>query len=136
RWKIQSDAIGMALATPLPGSGLGNFRSVFALFHHAMGAADYDIVHPESDWLWLLDEMGWIAPILAFAAAFLLFKRALPLGADRENQHLRAAACACGIMFILHGFIDVACHRFGSACVPICAFSFSVNPQEMLRHNR
>ena len=125
RWTIQKDALAMSLSSPLVGIGAGEFHSVFALWHHALGSADVDVIHPESDWLWFIDEMGWPAFCILFAGGLFCLSRALPLQAAQENWHLRAAGLAAGLIFLLHGFADVAGHRLGSAFVALFAMSFA-----------
>lgn len=126
RWKIQKDALSLAMTSPVSGSGLGSFEPVFSLFHHALGKTLMGNVHPESDWLWLVDEMGWLALAVVLAGGFILVREALPLSAGREHWFFQAAGLAAGLMFFLHGFVDVAGHRLGSFMVAIFAFSFSV----------
>ena len=40
--------------------GLGNFDEIFAVFRNA-SLNGTRTIHPESDWLWLWAEMGWLA---------------------------------------------------------------------------
>ncbi|HWB60667.1 MAG TPA: O-antigen ligase family protein [Chthoniobacteraceae bacterium] len=124
RWKIQKDALSMAVKEPVSGGGLGSFEPVFSLFHHALGKTLMGNVHPESDWLWLVDEMGWFALATVLAGGFILAKSALPLNVREEHWYFKAAGLVAGLMFLLHGFVDVAGHRPGSFLVAIFAISF------------
>lgn len=126
RWIIQKDALALAFASPWPGIGLGNFASVAPQFHDALGIRDYSLAHPESDWLWLLDEMGWAGVAAAVAALIFLMRRVFPLAGDDPCWPLRLAAAVAGLMFALHGFVDVAGHRLGSAFAAIFAFSLAM----------
>ncbi len=112
RWLIFRDAWTMIQASPWCGLGLGNFESVFALYRDASRGVTRSL-HPESDWFWVAAEMGWPALILLLAAAVLFVRRAFPLR-EGTNQRLRYAALVGAILFLLHGFVDVAGHRLGS----------------------
>jgi tetratricopeptide (TPR) repeat protein len=112
RWLTFRDALAMIQASPWCGIGLGNFESVFALFRDASRSAQRSL-HPESDWVWVAAEMGWPAVVLILAAAILFVRRALPLR-EGTNQRLRYAALVGGILFLIHGFVDVSAHRLGS----------------------
>ncbi|MFO1499937.1 MAG: O-antigen ligase family protein [Verrucomicrobiota bacterium] len=109
---IQSDALRVLKDTSWHGTGLGNFAPVFTQFRK-----DYirqnRAVHPESDWLWLGIEMGWIAPALVLVGFIYWFARNFPKP-DEPDFRLRAAIGVCLIGFVLHGFVDVSGHRMGS----------------------
>ena len=112
RWLIFHDAWAMIQTSPVFGLGLGNFESVFALFREVSRGATRSL-HPESDWLWVWAEMGWPAlGLLAIAAAILVW-RVFPLR-EGSNQRLRYTALIGALLFLLHGFVDVSGHRFGS----------------------
>ncbi len=125
RWKIQKDAMSLAFVAPLTGSGLASFEPVFSLFHNALGKTLMGNLHPESDWLWLVDEMGWGALAVVLAGVFILARDILPLNTRDEYWHFRAVALVAGLVFFLHGFVDVAGHRLGSFLVALFAISFS-----------
>jgi O-antigen ligase len=113
RWSIFHDAWRMIQMSPWAGLGLGNFEPVFAIFRDA-SLANTRSLHPESDWLWVWAELGWLAiPLILFGAA-LLIRRVVPLQAG-TNQRFRLAALIGALMFALHGLIDVSGHRVGTA---------------------
>jgi O-antigen ligase len=112
RWLIFRDAWAMIKTSPWVGLGLGNFESVFALFRDASRGFTRSL-HPESDWLWVWAEMGWPALVLLFVGGLVLVRRAFPLK-EGTNQRLRYAALVGGLLFVLHGCVDVSGHRFGS----------------------
>ena len=126
RWSIQKDALRLAATSPWVGIGLGNFESEFWLFHRAV-KGDVDVLHPESDWLWLAIEMGWPAAILALCGVGILAMRVFPLGADSGWQ-MRTAGAVCAAMFALHGALDVSGHRMGSAFPALLVLAMALNP--------
>lgn len=114
RWLIQSDAFDLANSVPWFGAGLGNFDSVFALTpHRALGSVNLPIIHPESDWLWLAAEAGWLSVLVVITGICLWGRRILPLTIGPDGR-LRAAAGSAVIVFALHSFVDVPAHRIGS----------------------
>ena len=112
RLLIQRDALRVLADTSWHGVGLGNFAPVFTQYRK-----DYihqnRAVHPESDWLWLGIELGWLAPLLVLAGLFYWMRQGLPKPSEPEFR-LRAAVFVCLIGFILHGLVDVSGHRMGS----------------------
>jgi O-antigen ligase len=113
RWSIFHDAWRMLRSSPWAGVGLGNFEPVFAVFRDA-SRANTRSLHPESDWLWVWAELGWVAIPLILLGAALLVRRVAPLQAG-TNQRFRLAALIGALMFALHGLIDVSGHRVGTA---------------------
>ena len=112
RWLIFRDASAMIKTSPWIGLGLGNFESVFALFRDASRGFTRSL-HPESDWVWVWAEMGWPALLLLFVGGLVLVRRVFPLK-EGTNQRLRYTALVGGLLFVLHGCVDVSGHRFGS----------------------
>lgn len=113
RWKIFHDAFDMIRANPWCGVGLGNFDFIFALFR-TESAGNTRALHPESDWIWLWSEMGWLAVLLVIIGAILFVRRVLPLQ-EGTNQRFRFAALIASLIFAAHGLVDVSAHRVGSA---------------------
>ena len=127
RWSIQKDALLLGASSPLPGAGLGNFESEFWFFHRALGTANYHVLHPESDWVWLRVEMGWLAVVLVVIGMALIIARIVPLGKD-PSWRLRAAAASGGLIFALHGAVDVSAHRLGTAFPALFLCSLALVP--------
>ncbi|HEY2713539.1 MAG TPA: O-antigen ligase family protein [Chthoniobacterales bacterium] len=134
RWLIFSDALDMIRASPWCGVGLGNFESVFALFRNAARGIGRSL-HPESDWLWVWAEMGWPALLLLLIAGALFVRRAFPLR-EGTNQRLRYTALVGGLLFILHGFVDVSAHRLASFLVGTFLFGIAQFRPLPLRSSR
>lgn len=113
RWKIFHDTFQLIRNSPWCGIGLGNFHSVFGVFRKE-SIGDLTVLHPESDWLWLCSEAGWLAVALLLVGAVLILRRVLPLQ-EGTNQRFRLAALIAALVFATHGLVDVSGHRVGTA---------------------
>lgn len=134
RWLIFQDTFQLIRNTPWCGLGLGNFEPVFAIFRSA-SANDTRAHHPESDWLWLCSEMGWLALILAIGGAFILLSRTFPLRGDKHDR-FRLAAFIASLLFALHGLIDVGGHRVGTAFSALFLLGLALRRPMELRVSR
>ena len=134
RWKIFHDTFQLIRESPWCGIGLGNFESVFAIFRkESVGSAR--ALHPESDWLWLWAELGWLGVILAVIGGILLIWRVLPLQ-EGTNQRFRLAALIGAIVFALHGLVDVSGHRLGTALSGLFLLGLSLHRPLPLKTSR
>ena len=124
RWLVFQDAFELIRSSPWTGLGLGNFEPVFAIFRDA-SIGQSRALHPESDWLWLAAEMGWPAVALVLVGLALLARRVFPF-VEGTNQWFRLAAFVGGLLFALHGLVDVAGHRVGSAYAGIFLFALAL----------
>jgi hypothetical protein len=111
RLKLWHDALDMTKAQPA-GVGLDQFEDVFPQFRRE--ALTYQAVrHPDSDWVWLLGDAGWVglaAAVLAVAAL-----AAVLLGKDaRTSGPYRNLAAVCVGLFLLNSVANVPAHRFGT----------------------
>jgi len=128
RMLIQEDAIKVSLHAPFLGVGLGNFEPIFTSMREA--SADQNrTLHPESDWLWMAVEMGWIAPLLLLIGLKWWWGQCLPF-ALKSGEAIRRAALVAVLMFIAHGFVDVAGHRLGSICVGLLLAALALSPDK------
>ena len=134
RWSIQEDALRFSLQSPVLGVGLGNFEPLFAPYRQASVNAGR-AVHPESDWLWAACELGWFAPIIFGAAVVWWVRRCFPFEA-KPGESLRRGLAVAGILFILHGLVDVAGHRVGSLWVGLLVFSLALPPAKTYSPSR
>ena len=125
RWKIFSDVFQLLRDSPWVGIGLGNFEPVFATFR-AASFNDQRVLHPESDWLWLWSELGWVAVVLVIAGFVLLIRRIFPLQ-EGTNQRYRLGTLIAAILFALHGLVDVSGHRLGTMFAAIFLFGLSMH---------
>jgi hypothetical protein len=131
RWAIFKDALQLISASPWCGIGLGNFDGVFAIFRNASLTGSRTI-HPESDWTWLLVELGWPVILLAIAGLTILIRRVFPLQ-EGTNQRFRLAALIAAALFALHGLIDVSGHRIGTAFAGIFLLGMALRRPAQLR---
>ena len=113
RWRIFHDTFRLICNSPWCGIGFGNFESIFAIFRDA-SLSDRRALHPESDWLWLWTELGWLAVVLAIVGIALFVSRVFPLR-QGTNQGYRLAALIAALLFAIHGIVDVSGHRVGTA---------------------
>jgi len=113
RWQIFHDTFRLIRNSPWCGIGFGNFESIFAIFRDA-SLSDRRALHPESDWLWLWTELGWLAVVLAIVGIALFVSRVFPLR-QGTNQGYRLAALIAALLFAIHGTVDVSGHRVGTA---------------------
>ncbi|CAN5275928.1 hypothetical protein BH20VER2_BH20VER2_06310 [soil metagenome] len=128
RWLIFQDAWQLIRSSPWVGIGLGNFEPLFAIFRDA-SFGQTRALHPESDWLWLVAELGWPAAALILVGGVLLLRRVFPLS-DGTNQRFRLAALVAAVLFALHALADVSGHRVGSAYAGLFLFGLALRRPE------
>jgi hypothetical protein len=122
RLKLQSDTLHLCSGSPILGIGLGNFGSVFAMYR-SNSVAQNIAVHPESDWLWAAAEIGWPTTLLLAGAALWGLIRAFY---DSHKDPLRTTTAVASAAFLLHSFVDVPAHRFGSLLPALLLYSLSL----------
>jgi hypothetical protein len=111
RVELWLDTLGMANAQPA-GVGLGQFEDVYPQYRER--AKTYQAVyHPDSDWVWLLGETGW-AGVTAAAVAVGALLTVFFGRVGRGSGPYRHLAGVCAGLFLLHSFVDVPSHRFGT----------------------
>ena len=128
RWPIYQDAWALLLKSPILGMGLGNFQSIFA-FNRFASALPNQAVHPESDWLWLTIELGWLAPVLILLLLAWWLKRCSPFE-PRTARLLRVGAMICSCAFAVHGIFDVSGHRLGALWPALFLGSLAIHPDD------
>ena len=111
RWSIYLDTVHLIGRAPF-GVGLGNFAAIFPLFRDR-SLSEARVIHPESDWLWLLSETG-IGSLFfcSVIVASLLSARAKPAN-DQERDVFLAGLIAV-FTFLCHTCFDVPAHRLGT----------------------
>lgn len=117
RLSIYQDTVNATLNGPITGHGLGNFASIFPFYREA-SVSEFTIRHPESDWLWWWNELGWPL-LLLLGFVLMLVLRHPPRWRRHRTERLydhglrRGLLCALGA-FALHSLVDVPAHRIGS----------------------
>lgn len=114
---MAKDVLKMSMASPLLGVGLANFEAVFP-FYRVASASEERVLHPDSDWLMTLAEMGWPGLLLAAAALAIALRAVFPL-APGSQRSLRGAAAIAAISFAVHGAFDISGHRPGTVFLGI-----------------
>jgi tetratricopeptide (TPR) repeat protein len=114
------------------GIGLGNFPAVFPQYAELI-APEKRAIHPESDWVWLWIELGWVPTLVvgAFGLAWLVRNRPR---LDQPDFLLRAALALVGALFMIHGLADVPGHRAGSLWPALFLFALLREPLKETEH--
>jgi tetratricopeptide (TPR) repeat protein len=134
RWLVFHDTWQLIRSAPWVGLGLGNFESIFAIFRDA-SRGNTRSFHPESDWLWVWAELGWVALPLIVLGAILLVRRVAPLEVG-TNQRFRLATLIGALMFALHGLVDVSGHRVGTAYSAMFLLGLSLHRPTQLQFSK
>ena len=111
RLKLWHDTVDLAKAQPV-GVGLDQFEDVFPQYRRE--ALTFQAVrHPDSDWMWLLGETGWLGLVAGMLAVGAL--AAVLLGKDaRTSGPYRNLAALCIGLFLLNSLANVPAHRLGT----------------------
>jgi tetratricopeptide (TPR) repeat protein/O-antigen ligase len=128
RISIFRDALQLMQQSPLLGTGLGNFRSLFSS-HRNFSFNTSESIHPESDWIWVAVEMGCLVPLMLLALFGWWIYRSFPFASGTWRQ-MRMAALICGCGFVVHGFFDVSGHRIGALWPALFLASTAIHPQD------
>jgi O-antigen ligase len=134
RWRIFSDVFQLIRDSPWVGIGLGNFEDVFAIFR-AASYSDRRAIHPESDWLWLWTELGWVPLVLVIVGLVFVIRKVFPLR-EGTNQRYRLATLIAAILFALHGLVDVSGHRVGTSFAAMFLLGLSLHRPHSFKPSR
>jgi O-antigen ligase len=135
RWRIFHDTFRLIRNSPWCGIGFGNFESIFAIFRDA-SLGDPRPLHPESDWLWLWTEFGWLAVVLTIVGIAMFVSRVFPLRVG-TNQRYRLATLIAALLFAIHGIVDVSGHQVGTVFAAIFLLGLSLHrPLSLKRSQR
>jgi O-Antigen ligase len=133
-WRIFHDAFRLIRNSPWCGIGFGNFESIFAIFRDA-SLGDPRALHPESDWLWLWTELGWLAVLLTIVGIAMFVSRVFPLRVG-TNQGYRLATLIAALLFAIHGLVDVSGHQVGTAFAAIFLLGLSLHRPLSLKRSQ
>lgn len=134
RWRIFHDIFQLIRDSPWCGIGLGNIESIFAIFR-SVSLSDWRTLQPESDWLWLWAEVGWLAVVLTVLGLALLVGRVFPLRTG-TNQRYRLAALIAAILFAIRGIVDVSGHQVGTVFAAIFLLGLALHRPLSLEASR
>ncbi|MBV8969914.1 MAG: O-antigen ligase family protein [Verrucomicrobia bacterium] len=112
RVQIYQDTFQLVKTALFAGIGLGNFDAIFPWFRDA-SLNGQRILHPESDWLWLVAETGVVSVFFLVIASVCCFGWPVRLARTRE-QDVQLACKIAIVLFILNSLFDVPGHRLGT----------------------
>jgi tetratricopeptide (TPR) repeat protein len=112
RVQIYQDTLQLVRTVPFAGIGLGNFDAIFPWFRHA-SLNDQRILHPESDWLWLVAETGVLSVLCLVVASVCCFNWPARLARSRDEDVQSACKIAI-VLFVINSLFDVPGHRLGT----------------------
>jgi tetratricopeptide (TPR) repeat protein len=131
RWSIYQDTAHLIAAAPLGGVGLGNFAAIFPLFRDTSLNA-MRVIHPESDWLWLISETG-IGSLLfcTIVIANLVSQPAKP--AETRERDVLLAGFLGVLAFLFSTFFDTPAHRLGTTLPALFVLGMCTCPKLLFR---
>jgi O-antigen ligase/tetratricopeptide (TPR) repeat protein len=117
RLPVFREALAMAESSPWLGWGAGNFEAVFGMMNQMKDTRDR-FLHPESDWLWMLTETGYIATGLLAVLLFLLVRwcrlpEALRSDVSHGERRMHTAAAIGTGLAVAHSLVNPVLH-----CLP------------------
>jgi O-antigen ligase len=127
RWNIYQDTARLIAAAPFAGVGLGNFTAIFPLFRNS-SLNHMRVIHPESDWLWLISETG-IGSLLfcVVIVANLLSQPAKPV--DTRERDVLLAGLLGVLAFLCHTLFDTPAHRLGTILPTLFVLGVCTSPK-------
>jgi len=113
--RVQFYRMTMAVVagSPLAGFGLGNFEYVFPFYLDFEPMFDRRPVHPESSWLWLASEGGWLLLVAVAVSIVVLFQQSFTARKSRAST-MRSVGLACAGMLAFNATFEVSAHRIGT----------------------
>jgi hypothetical protein len=112
RAKIYQDSFRLVGTAPIEGVGIGNFEAIFPFFRDQSLNTEL-VVHPESDWLWLMSELGWFSVCFCAIAVIGILLRPSHPGTKGEKDILLAGLIAMAA-FLVNSLFNVPGHRLGT----------------------
>lgn len=117
--------MSMVAGSPLAGFGLGNFENVFPFYLDFEPFFDRRPVHPESSWLWLASEGGWLLLVAVAAAVAVLVLNGFSARKSRAAT-IRSVGLACALALAFNSAFDVSGHRLGTLFPAIMVASLAL----------
>ena len=127
RWNIYQDSARLVAAAPFGGVGLGNFAAIFPLFRNSSLNA-MRVIHPESDWLWLISETGIASLLFCVIVVANLFSQPAKAADTRERDVLLAGFLGV-LAFLCHTLFDTPAHRLGTILPALFVLGTCTSPK-------
>lgn len=124
RAEIHRDAMDLIAANPVWGVGSGQFAHVFPLYRESY-QANKVVLHPESDWIWLTAESGLPALGMILLWVAWTVRRMVPTKRTSAFR-LKWLGMTCGLLLVLHGWVDVSAHRPGSGLTALLCLAVAL----------
>ena len=136
RVRLAEETLSAASDSPWLGRGLGVFETVFPQVTDS-ALPELNILHPESDVLWLLFEGGILALIPCVVLSFWLMTSSGPWFSHhrkkshegRSGRRIRKAFGVAAFLVIAHAVADVPLHGLGFCVTFALIVSFAVRPR-------
>jgi tetratricopeptide (TPR) repeat protein len=129
RLKIFSDTFRLILGSPWTGVGLGCFNPIFPMYR-SLSVLQERVLHPESDWLWLMAETGLPGLLAAAGLAGWLGGRAWRGLQHRPDRAMQLALCVACLGMLAHSFVDVPGHRLGTVMPALLLLGLAAGADE------
>ncbi|MEI6177074.1 MAG: O-antigen ligase family protein [Verrucomicrobiota bacterium] len=131
RIAIYHDTWSMIRRENWSGVGPGQFARVFPQYRKITNAAnEFQCFHPESDWLWMLAETGWLATLCLAAGMVAVLFTAFKQVRSGRTRFLRAGGLVAALLLCLHGIFDVPGHRVGLMWAALLLAAMSLRAPE------
>ena len=131
RIAIFQDTLEMIRHESWTGVGPGQFAQVFPQYRDKTNASnDAKCLHPESDWLMMLAEIGWPATLCLAAGVIAFFLAAIRQARRGSARFLRTGCIVAALLLCLHGIFDVPGHRVGLAWAAVLLLASSLRAQD------
>jgi hypothetical protein len=126
RARIYQDSLKLACASPAVGTGIGSFEAIFPRFRDA-SLNEQRVIHPESDWLWMASEMGWLSILFCVVGIGGLLIAKVH-SSTRRDKELRLTGLIALAAFLINSLIDVPGHRLGTILPVLVLASLCTRP--------
>lgn len=117
----------LVAGSPLVGFGLGNFEYVLPFYLDYEPLFDRRPIHPESSWLWLASEGGWLLLVAMAIAVVVLMLRGFSARKSRAAT-IRAVGMASALMLAFNSGFEVSGHRIGTLFPVILLATLALPP--------
>jgi len=130
RIAIFHDTLEMIRHESWTGVGPGQFAQVFPQYRERIDASnDAKCLHPESDWLMMVAEIGWPSTLCLAAGVIVVFVTSVRLARRGRSRFLRMGCVVAALLLCLHGIFDVPGHRVGLAWAAALLLALSLRSE-------